>query len=478
MNSVSFLPPQGYVQLHADENAGINHLNFKLPASGAKLLLYDETGNLLNQIEFGPQAEGVSEGRLPDGTSTIVSFPFSPSPGAANHLVAYVGPVLNEVMARNETAIKDSAGRFPDWVEIFNPTSSAFDLGGMSISVDQSKAGQYRFPSGVSIAPNGYLMVWFDPFRPASMSFEAELNTALRLDGEGGGIYLFDRNDQLVDKVEFGFQLPNQTIGRAGSNWRLLASPTPATANSASATLGTGDQLRLNEWMAASVSDDDWFEIYNPDLKPVQLSGMYLTDDPSESGVKKHLVGPLSFIGGQNWVKFIADSNPRNGPNHVNFNLDGEGETLRIYTPALQIIDSINFDLQPDGVSQGRLPDGSVNFVTFRTSASPSESNYLPLPDIVISEVLANASWPFEQAIEIHNLSAQPVNIGSWYLSNDGRDLKKFRVGDGTILPPHGFKVFYESQFNATPGTHASFRLSSAPSRLSLTAPIRMSRSC
>src|SRR5438093_3939763 len=58
------------------------------------------------------------------GTSTIVSFPFSPSPGAANYLIAYAGPVLNEVMARNESATKDSAGRFPDWFELFNPTAS------------------------------------------------------------------------------------------------------------------------------------------------------------------------------------------------------------------------------------------------------------------------------------------------------------------------------------------------------------------
>src|SRR5205823_6647079 len=107
-------------------------------------------------------------------------------------------------------------------------------------------------------------------------------------------------------------------------------------------------------------------------------------------------------------------------------------------------------------------PDGSPNFVSFRASGSPGESNYLPLPDVVINEVLANAFPPFEQAIEIYNSSAQPVNIGGWYLSNDGKDLMKLRIVTAPIIPPHGFKVFYESQFNAVPGGPASFRLSAA----------------
>jgi hypothetical protein len=226
LNSLSFLPPKGYVQLHADENAGINHLDLKLPASGAKLLLYSEIGQVLDQVEFGPQAEGVSQGRLPDGTSTIVTFPFSPSPGAANSSVAYTGPLLNEVMARNESAVKDSAGRFPDWFELFNPTASSFDLGGMSLSVGEPKAGQWKFPSGTSIPPNSYLVVWCDPLRAASASFEGDLNAGQRLDGEGGGIYLFDRNDQLVDKVNLPIVQSDDRTSYA--DWRLLASPTPA----------------------------------------------------------------------------------------------------------------------------------------------------------------------------------------------------------------------------------------------------------
>jgi hypothetical protein len=160
LNSLSFLPPKGYVQLFADEIAGINHLDFRLPASGASLLLYDAAGKLLDQVEFGPQAEGVSQGRLPDGSSTITAFPFSPSPGAPNASIAYAGAVLNEVMARNESGVKDSAGRYPDWVELFNPMTSSFDLAGMSLSVG---VAHWKFPAGASLGPGGYLVVWFDP---------------------------------------------------------------------------------------------------------------------------------------------------------------------------------------------------------------------------------------------------------------------------------------------------------------------------
>ena len=319
-------------------------------------------------------------------------------------------------------------------------------------------AGQWTFPTG-TMAPNSYLVIWCDPTRSGSTSFTTELNTGLRLNGEGGGVFLFDRNGQLVSQVEFGFQVANQTIGRVGNDWRLLAQPTPVTANSVAADLGAGNRLRINEWMANPRFGDDWFEIYNAETRPVQLSGFHVTDDPSEAGRNKFTIGPLSFIGGEGWVRFIADSNPRLAPNHVNFALDAEGESLRIYDASLQDVDTVDFGRQDEGVSQGWLPDGSLNLTSFPASASPAESNYLPRPDVVINEVFRYAGSAMEQAIELYNAGSQPVNIGGWYLSDDGARLKKYRIQDGTIIDPRSFMVFYEQAFNAGPGNTNNFRL-------------------
>jgi hypothetical protein len=63
-------------------------------------------------------------------------------------------------------------------------------------------------------------------------------------------VYLFNAAGQVVNLVEFGFQVPDLSIGLSGGQWRLLASPTPGAANSRQATLGATSNLRVNEWMA------------------------------------------------------------------------------------------------------------------------------------------------------------------------------------------------------------------------------------
>src|SRR5205814_8780697 len=169
-------------------------------------------------------------------------------------------------------------------------------------------------------------------------------------------LYLFSTAGQLLNSVEFGFQVKDLSIGLSGGVWRLLGAPTPAAANSAPATLGSPANIRFNEWMASPLSGDDWFELHNLDSAPVELSGLYLSDDPSLIGLSRYAIAPLTFIGANGFVKWMADGDPSRGGEHVNFNLDALGETLLLSNPNLSLIDAVYFGLQTDGVSQGRLP--------------------------------------------------------------------------------------------------------------------------
>jgi len=53
------------------------------------------------------------------------------------------------------------------------------------------------------------------------------------------------------------------------------------------------------------------------------------------------------------------------------------------------------------------------------------------------------------------------VNIGGWFLTDDGKTPMKFRIQDNTMIAAGGYIVFDESDFNPTPGTNNSFTLSS-----------------
>src|SRR5262249_19545630 len=156
-----------------------------------------------------------------------------------------------EVMARNVSAVYDSHGNNPDWIELFNPNLFTFNFAGMSLSTDPNTSTLWKFPAGVTIPANGYLVIWCDSSRAPSTNSAPDLNTGFSLPGKGGGIYLYTTNSQLADSVTFGPQVADLSFGLSTGTWNLLANPTPGSANAASASLGDPTNLRINEWMAA-----------------------------------------------------------------------------------------------------------------------------------------------------------------------------------------------------------------------------------
>jgi len=112
---------------------------------------------------------------------------------------------------------------------------------------------------------------------------------------------------------------------------------------------------------------------------------------------------------------------------------------------------------------------------TWRASTLPNGSPGRNDPEpifgaVVINEVLAHSDLPYEDAIELYNPSNDPIHVGGWFLSDDAADLRKYRIADGVMLPPQGFAVFYEYQFNPSPGVPPSFGLSANGDELHLTA--------
>jgi hypothetical protein len=454
-SALSFLAPHGYAQLFAEESPGADQLEFKLPATGGHIVLYNETGVELERITYGPQITAGSEGRLPDGGATIAAFTSSVSPGTSNYVLAYNGPLLHEVLARNQRAVISPWGSYADFVELYNGGGASANLGGMALGRSLSAGDRWTIPAGVTISAGGYLRIWCDGSRaPSANNSGPGLNTGFNLAGESGDVFLFNAAGQPVDSVAHGFQVEDLSIGRSGGQWLLLATPTPGSANSAPAALGPATDLRINEWMASPLTGDDWFELYNLGPLPVDMSGLFVTDDPSVHGRVKSPIPPLSFIGAGRWVTFAADDNLAAGRDHVAFALDGAGETLRLYDANLNLIDVVDFGIQTDGASTGRMPDGEANFATFITTATPGTANYLALTNVVINEVLTHtdAGNFLEDAVELHNPTANAVNVGGWYLSDSQADLKRFRIPDGTTIPAGGFKVFYQNQFGPPDG--------------------------
>lgn len=162
-------------------------------------------------------------------------------------------------------------------------------------------------------------------------------------------------------------------------------------AAAAQTPVGAADvsALRINEFMArndASLLDpadpdpqagcDDWLEIYNPGPEPVEMNGLYLTDSLDE--LTKHPITQSVVVPARGYLLLWADGEPEQGPTHLSFRLNGDGEALvLVAADGATVIDSYIFGPQDPDVSEGRLPDGSPNWVRFPTAATPGSPNLI-----------------------------------------------------------------------------------------------------
>jgi len=95
------VPAGGFLLLWADgANTGL-HTNYKLSSAGEGLVLYDASGNKVDEIAFGEQKTDISLGRKTDGSSVWGYFT-RPTPGSSNQAsiwyedFVYAAPVFSQ----------------------------------------------------------------------------------------------------------------------------------------------------------------------------------------------------------------------------------------------------------------------------------------------------------------------------------------------------------------------------------------------
>jgi hypothetical protein len=280
---------------------------------------------------------------------------------------SYSKLVINEVLAVNSTTL-ERGGSFPDLIELYYDGPDSMSMSGVSITDNPDVPRKFVFPSGTSIRPGEYKVLYAD-----SDTTSAGIHLGFALNADGESLYLYDSNGQLLDSVEFGLQLPDLSIGRIGSNgsWSLTV-PTFGQANIAR-PLGDQKPLKINEWLADGLVlfEEDFIELYNPQAVPVDLTGMYLTDNPVTQP-DKYSLGPSSFIPAEGFAVFNADKKNKSG--HVDFKLSADNEMIALLDAGLNQIDKVIYGPQTTDVSYGRAPDGSEDFEFFELP-TPGVSN-------------------------------------------------------------------------------------------------------
>lgn len=138
--------------------------------------------------------------------------------------------VINEILAKNDSLIADDNGQYEDWIELYNPTSSAVNLAGKFLTDSRSVLNKWMFSSsGSIIEPGRHLIVWCD-----NDVAQPGLHANFKLDADGEFTALVENDGvTIIDSVKY-ISLPgNISYGRypdASDNWQLME-PSFASSN-------------------------------------------------------------------------------------------------------------------------------------------------------------------------------------------------------------------------------------------------------
>jgi hypothetical protein len=359
-----------------------------LDNGGGRISLFAPSGKRVISVDYNDK-RGWPEEADGKGRSLEINDPFGDpdapsnwhasaslggSPGVRNSAPASPAIRINEILTYSTN--------ITDWVELFNTSSASVDLSGWSVE-EPGNSNRFVFPVGSIIASAAFLVIDCDK-GASTEGFHAPF----ALDSDAETLVLRNSAGAIVDTFSSGPMPREFSLGWVGHRLELTI-PTRGAAN-LPATLGTGDKLSINEWLANSaLEQDDWLEIYNADpALPVSLRGLFL----STTNGTFEITAPV-FIAPGGFVWLIADENP--GPNHLDFKLPASGGTITLLERSGNGVNSVSYGPQANGVSQGRLPDGSENIVSFPISPTPGKQNSLSFPVSFGTETGAiDIGWP------------------------------------------------------------------------------------
>lgn len=252
---------------------------------------------------------------------------------------------------------------------------------------------------------------------------------------------LTDRVDLLVAGTNvLSIQVHNASL--AGSSDCIASAMLRAVVKSSDRADDPRARLVVNELLTKGGTD--WIEIYNPGPISVELSEVYLSDDPTDLLLYK-LPDGIVLAPGEFWA--VEQGTP---PEGFDFGLSFSGETVYLTAATneagprpVRVMDAVRFGTIPPEMTFGRFPDGAEDLYLLEapTFAGPNARPFVH--DVVINEIMyqhLTADERFEY-VELYNKGEETVSLGGWAFT-DGID---YVFEEGVEMVPDSYLVIAQS---------------------------------
>jgi len=344
------------------------------------------------------------------------------------------GLVITEIMYNPRPVPGVATNLTHEFIELFNSKPWDEDISGFAID----GTVRYVFPTNTILRAGAYLAVARVPemirtnfgvtnvFGPWD---GAEMN---RLSTETGLVRLRNALGAVLLEVNYADSPPwpeaadgtGHSLSLVRPSWGEDNYQAWAESDSVGGSPGAADPLTLdplasvfiNEWQHHS-DPIDWIELYNHSNSEVDLSGAWLSDDPTTN---KFRIPDGTSISPQGFIAFDAAQ--------LGFEMFAGGETIFFWNSnQTRVIDVIDFRGQSNNITSGRYPDGGPIIYGLRNPTRDGPNANPMRYGVVISEIMYNpiSGSNDDEYIEIYNRGNGPVNLAGW----------EFVVGISYVFP-------------------------------------------
>lgn len=397
---------------------------------------------------------------------------------------------ISEILASN-TRHPNADGRCCDYIELHNSADYPVDLTGFLLG-DIAGSNRYAFPSGTTIGPGEYLVIYCD--KTVDNPLYAPFGISR---GGGETFYLIGSNGAVVDRVDTIATKLDEAMVLMEGEWTVSSVITPGrgsdnTDSSSEVIYNPGvSAVRISEMTAAKTGYSreygvhcDWVELHNTSVSPVDISGYRLSDN---IGVDKYIFPAGTVLGPDEYLVILcSDEVP--GDSLAPFGLSQlGGESVVLKNEGGMIVEIAECLPMNQGESLELTADGIWALTTQYSPGFPNgaeghsaylQSLGLGSRSVIISEVMASGQvlladcfGNFSDWVELHNVSTQSVDLSGWYLSDNPKDPEKWEFPDLVLAPDQRIVIYCSGQDAVQDGQiHTGFSLSSTGEILTLSS--------
>ncbi len=352
---------------------------------------------------------------------------------SANYLSAQV--VINEFSAANFDDFWDNYNEYEDWIELYNTSSTSVDLGGYYISDKTADPTKYEIPNGVTIGPNGYLLI-FASKRDEYVGGQIHTNFKINQTQDSEAIVLADPSGTIIDSNEI--DIPNQNKHSRGrstdgaDDWAVFLNPTPNGPNfnpqgeyvptpefdveagvysSANVSISCSDAQATIHYTTDGSDPTPFSPIYTDPILVTSTQVIRAIAVRDEDNIPNSFINTNNyFINTEHTIPIIAIS----GGEELADLLDGDFNEpighLEYFEANGEFIDEVTGDFNKHGNDSWAYPQRGIDFITrdqFGTSYAV-KSQIFPNKERdkfqrLILKAAANDNYPFENGAHIRD---------------------------------------------------------------------------